>query len=120
MRRLSVSLLAGAVVATGFGIGAVGANLDRQVMLSVDGKVEQANFFGTTVSSLLSASGIELGEHDQVWPSKEAKIGEGDVVEVKYGRPITMTVDGKVTTFWTTATTLDEALNQIGMRDYPF
>ena len=117
MRKLSVSLLAGAVVATGFGIGAVGANLDRQVMLSVDCKVEQANFFGTTVSSLLSASGIELGEHDQVWPSKNAKIGEGDVVEVKYGRPITMTVDGKVTTFWTTATTLDEALNQIGMRD---
>lgn len=117
MRRLSAGLLAGAVIMSGFGAGAIGASLDRQAMLSLDGQVRQANFFGTKVSDLLSASGVKLGEHDEVWPTQDSKITDGSLVEVKFGKPITLIVDGKLTTFWTTATTLDEALDQIGMRD---
>lgn len=117
MHRLSAGLLAGAVIMSGFGAGAIGASLDRQAMLSLDGQVRQANFFGTKVSDLLSASGVKLGEHDEVWPTQDSKITDGSLVEVKFGKPITLIVDGKLTTFWTTATTLDEALDQIGMRD---
>ena len=42
----------------------------------------------------------------------------GSEISVRYGRPITVTIDGNQTTMWTTATTVEEALGLFGVSWY--
>ena len=60
---------------------------------------------------LLGAQGIALSDHDVVAPAPDTKLADGTRVAVQYGRQVTVTVDGRPQSFWTTATTVDDALN---------
>ncbi len=97
--------------------GAVGvAHYDKAVALSVDGSQSSVHVFGSTVGDVLDKQGIELGDHDTVVPSVDSAIDDGDHVSVRYGRKLTVTVDGVTKEYWTTATTVDAALQDIGLR----
>ncbi len=50
-------------------------------------------------------------------PRPATKITDGSTVEVKYARQVTATIDGNTTSFWTTATTLADALDELGLHD---
>ncbi|GMA20614.1 hypothetical protein GCM10025862_26350 [Arsenicicoccus piscis] len=107
------------VVATGLAAGAVGAvlvSVDKDVTLTVDGKTSQTSAFGGTVGDLLKKEGVTVGAHDVVAPALDTEIADGQDVVVKYGRQLAVTVDGQKKTYWTTATTLDSALAQVGLR----
>jgi uncharacterized protein YabE (DUF348 family) len=98
-------------------VGAVGvAHLDKAVAVSVDGKASQIHVFGSTVADALAKEGITLGPHDVVVPSLDTPISDGDRVSVRYGRQLTVTVDGVTKQYWTTATTVGDALDDIGIR----
>mgnify|MGYP003694315437 CR=1 FL=1 len=43
----------------------------------------------------------------------DSKVEEGGRIAVKFGRQVTFTVDGAAQTIWTTATTVDDALNAL-------
>ncbi|GAA1374618.1 transglycosylase family protein [Luteococcus sanguinis] len=101
------------VMAGGVGV----AHADKSVNLQVEGQDQTVHTFGSTVGDALDKAGIEVGEHDQVVPSTESTLSDGQQVVVRYGRQLTVTVDGAKKTFWTTATTVDDALAQIGVRD---
>ncbi len=101
------------VMAGGVGV----AHADKSVNLQVEGQDKTVHTFGSTVGDALDKAGIEVGEHDQVVPSTESTVSDGQQVVVRYGRQLTVTVDGAKKTFWTTATTVDDALAQIGVRD---
>jgi uncharacterized protein YabE (DUF348 family) len=91
--------------------------LDKSVALTIDGKTESVSSFGGgTVGDLLSDEGIKVGAHDLVSPGVNAPIEDGQQITVKYGRLLTLTVDGQKREFWTTATTVDAALKQLGLR----
>ncbi len=66
-----------------------------------------------TVSSLLDSKQIQVGEHDTVEPAADTPLSDGLVVDVRYGRLATVTIDGKITKKWTTATTVDQLLSQL-------
>lgn len=101
-----------AVAAGSFGV----AHLDKAVALSVDGTSSSMHVFGSTVGDALAKKGITLGEHDEVVPSVDSPIEDGDKISVRYGRKLTVTVDGVAKEYWTTATTVDAALRDLGIR----
>ncbi|MGL5930477.1 MAG: transglycosylase family protein [Dermatophilaceae bacterium] len=92
------------------------ATYDKAVALSVDGTTSTVHVLGSTVADVLEKRGITLGEHDVVIPSATSEVSDGDTITVRYGRKLTVTVDGTTTEYWTTATTVDAALADIGVR----
>ena len=92
------------------------AQYDKAVALSLDGDTSSVHVFGSTVGDLLAKQDLAIGEHDLVQPSADAALHDGDTVVVRYGRKLTVTMDGKTTDYWTTATSVDAALAELGIR----
>ncbi|MEO7753917.1 MAG: transglycosylase family protein [Terracoccus sp.] len=114
-RNLKVLAASGAaLVLTGAAVGA--AQVDKAVNLSVDGTASPVHVFGATVGDLLASKGITVKQGDVVVPAVDAPLSDGDTVTVRYGRTLTMTVDGKTREVSTTATTVDGALLALGLR----
>ncbi len=84
------------------------------VTLSVDGQERDVRVMADTVGEVLEAEGIELTEHDVVQPDVDEEIADGDRIAVRFGREVELTVDGRTSSHWVTATDVDGALSQIG------
>ena len=112
IRRIVQAAVVASVVAATVGF----ASFDKAVALSVDGRTASVHTFGNTVGDLLAAKHIKLGSHDLVAPSTSAPLKDGQKVTVRYGRLLTVNVDGKSRNYWTTATTVASALNELGIR----
>jgi uncharacterized protein YabE (DUF348 family) len=91
------------------------ANLNKDVTLSIDGQTTDVKTSANTVGALLENRGIELNSHDVVAPSVTTKVQDGTRIAVKFGRQVTFTVDGAAQTVWTTATTVDDALDALSV-----
>ncbi|SEE26184.1 Uncharacterized conserved protein YabE, contains G5 and tandem DUF348 domains [Streptomyces sp. 3213] len=89
---------------------------DKAIELSVDGRPRTLHTFADDVTELLAQQGVEVGEHDVVAPGRDADLADGDEVAVRYGRPVRLTIDGHRREVWTTARTVDGALEQLGVR----
>jgi uncharacterized protein YabE (DUF348 family) len=97
--------------------GAVGiAHFDKAVAVSVDGQPTSVHVFGSTVADVLEKQDITVGPHDEVVPSLDTEVSDGDRISVRYGRLLTVTVDGETSEYWTTATTVDAALQDLNIR----
>ena len=81
-----VSLVAGTVAFT---------QADKSVTLSVDGKTSAVHAFGSTVGDVLEGQKIKVGPHDLVAPAVSAPISDNQKIVVRYGRLLTVTVDGQ-------------------------
>lgn len=117
MNKTVAAAVAGVVAAVSIGIGGAASAYDKSITLTVDGQPEQVHVWGTTVSDALAAHEIELNERDEVIPAADERITDGSQIEVRYARPITVIIDGESQDFWTTATTLSDALTEIGLHD---
>nr|WSY54279.1 ubiquitin-like domain-containing protein [Streptomyces sp. NBC_00886] len=89
---------------------------DKAIELSVDGKPRTLHTFADDVTELLAQQGVDVGAHDMVAPGRDATLASGDEVAVRYGRPVRLTIDGHRREVWTTARTVDGALEQLGVR----
>ncbi|MFJ3496735.1 ubiquitin-like domain-containing protein [Streptomyces sp. NPDC086091] len=89
---------------------------DKAVELTVDGAPRTLHTFADDVGELLAEEGVRLGAHDVVSPAPGTDLTSGDDIEVHYGRPVRLTLDGERRDVWTTARTVDEALRQFGVR----
>ena len=117
MSFLSVRRTAQAAVVVSLVAGAVGfAHFDKSVTLSVDGESSAVHLFGSTVGDVLTHQGIKLASHDLVAPAVSSPLQNNEKVVVRYGRLLTVTVDGKTQQFWTTSTTVSGALAELGIR----
>ncbi|HEX6247156.1 MAG TPA: ubiquitin-like domain-containing protein [Nocardioidaceae bacterium] len=114
--RLALVVLVAAVltalVATTVGYAA----MNKTVTLSVDGEAQQVKTLGGTVEDVLEAEGIEVGQRDVVAPGLATKVNEGTRIAVRYARELQLDVDGKQKSYWVTATDVDSALEQLGLR----
>jgi uncharacterized protein YabE (DUF348 family) len=112
-----VRRIAQAAVVTSLVAGAVGvSHLDKSVTLSVDGKASTVHAFGSTVGDILKKQDISIREHDVVVPAPGAQVADGQTIVVRYGRKLTVTIDGRTRDYWTTATTVSAALQELGIR----
>ncbi|WP_261718602.1 resuscitation-promoting factor [Streptomyces sp. FZ201] len=89
---------------------------DKAIELSIDGKPRTLHTFADDVGELLAEEGVRVGAHDVVAPAPGAELSSGDEIEVRYGRPVRLTLDGERHEVWTTARTVEEALRQWGVR----
>lgn len=112
---LAGGIVAALVAASGAGAGTYLA-LDKSVTISVDGNVRDVHTFSGTVGDVLAAEGVKFGERDVVAPAPSADLSDGTRIAVRYARPLRLTVDGQPTTHWTTGTSVDDALDQLGLR----
>lgn len=101
-----------AVVGTTLGY----ASLSKSVSLTLDGETKTVSALGGTVSDVLADEGIKIGEHDVVAPALGREIKDGTAITVAFARPLDLTVDGKESTHWVTATSVGAALDQLGRR----
>ena len=112
-----VRRIAQAAVVTSLIAGAVGvSHLDKSVTLSVDGKASTVHAFGSTVGDILEKQDIAIREHDVVVPAPGTQVSDGQKIVVRYGRKLTVTIDGRTRDYWTTATTVAAALQELGIR----
>ena len=119
LSRGPVIALASVLVLGAAGGGTAAAiALDKDtVTISTDGSSKTVTTRANNVAGLLKQEGIALGQHDVIQPSLDTKLQEGTDVSIQIGKPITLTIDGKKVTRWTTATTLAKALDQFQLDD---
>ena len=92
------------------------AAANKSITLSVDGTPNTVHAFSSTVHDLLDDQGVKVSARDIVAPALDAHIGDGDTVVVRYARPLNLTIDGQQHTYWTTALSVDQALQALGVR----
>lgn len=87
----------------------------KEVVLLDGGDKQTVSTFKSTVGDLLLASGIELGPCDRVDPAPEAKLRDGLEITISRAVPVTIQVDGDERREMTTATTVGELLDDLGL-----
>ncbi len=105
-----VALVVLAVAGTTLGYAAMG----KTVTLSVDGESQEISARADTVGEVLEAEGIEVSERDIVAPGPDEQVVDGTKINVRYARPVQLTVDGETSTHYVTALEVDNALGEIG------
>ena len=114
MSFLSVRRIAQAAIVVSLVAGATGFTyFDKAVTLSVDGKPSAVHLFGNTVGDVLTHQGIKLNSHDLVAPAVSTPLEDNQKVVVRYGRLLTVTVDGQAKEYWTTSTTVADLLTEL-------
>lgn len=91
-------------------------SMDKSVTLTVDGEARAVKTYASTVGGVLDDQKITVGGHDTLAPGRETRISDGAEIVLRRGRLVTLTVDGQTRQVWTTGTTVQDALDQIGYR----
>ena len=112
--RRPVLVAAAAVVCLLAAGGGTYAAMHKTVTISVDGVPQEVSTLAGSVDGALGAAGLTVAEHDSLAPTPDAEITDGSQIVVQRGRLLTLTIDGKTREVWTTATTVDKALAELG------
>ncbi|MCL2092152.1 MAG: ubiquitin-like domain-containing protein [Micrococcales bacterium] len=91
------------------------ALLHTSAVVVVDGQPVQVEGYARTVGDLLANEGIKVGERDLVIPSLDQRVPSKVVVQ--HAQQITVVVDGERQTVWTTAGSVGEVIDDLGLRD---
>lgn len=86
------------------------------VTLVLDGSGSTVAADADDVAGLLADRDIRVGPHDLVEPAPGVTLRAGQRVVVRFARPLTVTVDGAVHTYWTRELTVAAALDALGIR----
>jgi uncharacterized protein YabE (DUF348 family) len=90
---------------------------DKTVQVEIDGQPRAVRTFAGTVGGVLSHIDVRAGQHDLVAPAPKVKVKEGSRIVVRRGRELTLKLNGKTRTVWVTALSVDEAMDQLALRD---
>lgn len=107
--RLWGGIAGGLVLLLSLG-GFAAASAHKVGSIDVDGENLAFGTFGGSVSDLLEEKGVELGEHDEVFPSLDAALTDGLDIQVLRAAPVDIQIDGKSEVLWTTASNAGDAL----------
>ena len=102
-------------------LGLVGGTLaffvaQKSVVLTVDGQAQRIGTYADTVAEVLDEEGLEPAAHDVLLPAAEEPVGDGDTIVLTRARPLLLSVDGVEQEIYVTALSVDEALDQLGLR----
>ncbi len=106
----------GMVTAALVGGTATYVSLDKTVTVSVDGHLSKVQTFASSVRSVLHRAGVEVGVHDGVSPALTATVHDGETIQIERGRQLDLNIDGQAREVWVTASSVADALQQIGLR----
>ncbi|MGA5463722.1 transglycosylase family protein [Mycobacterium sp. NPDC050041] len=112
-RALVGALLVSLVFAGGYAVA-----VHKRVILSVDDVSMTVSTMKSRVIDVLRDNGVAVGEHDDLHPGADQRIHQSDTIVLRRGRPLQVSIDGRPNKqVWTTAMTVDEALEQLSMSD---
>ncbi len=86
----------------------------KTVELKIDGHHQQVSTTADNVHDVLAKAGVSVDSHDLVAPDLTSSIDDGSTIVVRRGHLLHLTVDGKPRDVWVNATSVDEALSQLG------
>jgi uncharacterized protein YabE (DUF348 family) len=87
--------------------------LHKDVILTLDDKTYESPGFALTVGDVLRNNGVELEPEDEVVPAPGTLISDGQEIEVRFQKAVTLVIDGKKTSFVTNDPTLEDALADV-------
>ena len=111
--------VAALVVALALG-GGVYAASGKTVTITVDGQQQEVSTHAGSVEGALESAGLSVSEHDVLAPAADTEISDGSQIALERGRLLTLTIDGQQRQVWTTATTVEEALAELGQNPGAF
>ena len=108
--------LAGVLALGLSGLG-VTAAFGKDITLVVDGQSIPVSLVHGSVSELLATQHVTLDVHDRVEPGLNELVTNGMVVNVSHARPVRLTLNGQQGVFWTFATTVGQAVADLGLSE---
>lgn len=116
-RRLIAIVLQFLILVSLVGVATAWAATGKTVTLVVDGTTTHVrNTHAGTVGGALDRAGIKVGSHDVLAPDRDARLENGSRVVLQRARLINLTFEGRERRLWVTARSVDELLNQVGLR----
>lgn len=88
----------------------------KALTLTVDGESRTVHTYADTTAEVLADEGLTPAAHDVLLPGAQTHLVDGDTVVLNRARPLTLTVDGVQSEVYTTALSVDDALDQLGYR----
>jgi uncharacterized protein YabE (DUF348 family) len=90
------------------------ARTDKSVLVRVDGQDRTVHTSAATVQGVLSAAHLSVGQHDLLAPSLDSKVHNGSEIVLRRGHLLRLTVNGQNEMVWVNATSVAEAMAQLG------
>jgi uncharacterized protein YabE (DUF348 family) len=117
VQKRSLIIAISVLVVLGLVAGTVAySTMHKSVTLSVDGEETELTTFSDDVGEVLAEEGVDLSERDVVQPAVDSSIDDGTRIAVRHARKLTLAVDGDRSSYWVTATSVGDALDEIGTR----
>lgn len=107
----------GLVLSTLLTVGYAWVSFDKTVQVEIDGQPRVVRTFAGTVGDVLGQLHVTPGAHDVVAPKPQTEVKDGSRIVVRRGRPLTVTLNGRTRTVWVTALSVNEALDQLSVRN---
>ena len=112
-RAVVGALLLALAFAGGFAVA-----MHKTLTLSVDGSPMTVSTMKSRVIDVVRENGFTVDNHDELYPAADQPVHQSDTIVLQRGRPLQVSVDGgQSKQAWTTALTVDEALEQLSIRD---
>ncbi len=108
-----------AVLIALLGGGATAVAMDKTVTVTVDGQDRTLHTFAGDVAAALDAAGLAPAAQDKVEPALPTTIADGDHVIFSRAREVTLVEGPSERHIWTTAATVGEALQSLGIEAAP-
>jgi uncharacterized protein YabE (DUF348 family) len=89
----------------------------KTITVTVDGQAHDVRTYAATAGEVLADEGLRLASHDVVLPDPGNSVGDGDTIVLNRARPLALTVDGVRSDVYTTALSVDGALDELGYRN---
>ncbi|MFC5992995.1 transglycosylase family protein [Pseudonocardia hispaniensis] len=121
-RRIRRRLARAAVLATLITLTAGSATAlaaDKTITVTVDGQDRTLHTFAGDVAGALEAAGLVASPRDRVEPALSTELSDGDQVILSRARRLTLVEGGQPRQIWTTAASVSDALEGIGVHAEP-
>ncbi|WP_088810773.1 MULTISPECIES: G5 and 3D domain-containing protein [Listeria] len=112
-------LIAGFVIVVALVFYFVFEGTKNDITILNAGEKIEAKTHAATVGEALDESGIKLGAHDEVSPSKNTKIKDGMEIKFSNANQVNITDNGNETKVWSTKATVEELLKDENITTRP-
>ncbi|HZQ30972.1 MAG TPA: transglycosylase family protein [Mycobacterium sp.] len=98
--------------------GSVAVAMHKTVTLDVDGSPMKVSTMKSRVIDVVQENGFTVGDRDDLYPAGGQSVHDAETIVLRRSRPLEVSMDGHEShQVWTTASTVDEALQQLSMAD---
>jgi uncharacterized protein YabE (DUF348 family) len=114
----ALRLVVAALLLTLAGAGIFAVTARKTVTLDVDGSQVKVTTMKSRVVDIIEENGYSVADRDDLVPAPGQSVHDADTIVLRRSRPLQISLDGQdPKQVWTTASTVDEALNQLRMTD---